>query len=93
MASNPKKSKSKCRFYLVEYIKFGFVPCPSNIQLPMCLLCKKTRTNEAMKPSRLKDHLSRIHPDKVYKPIAFFQALKEDHARSTIRNFFARKGD
>ena len=83
MASNPKKTK----------IKFGFVPCPSNIQLPMCLLCKKTLTKEAMKLSRLKDHLSRIHPDKVDKPIAFFQALKEDHARSTIRNVFARKGD
>ena len=32
MASNPKKTKIKCRSYLVEYIKFGFVPCPSNIQ-------------------------------------------------------------
>ena len=93
MASNPKKTKIKCRSYLVEYIKFGFVPCPSNVQLPMCLLCKKTLTNEAMKPSRLKDHLSRIHPDKVDKPIAFFQALKEGHAGITIRNVFARKGD
>ena len=27
------------------------------------------------------------------KPNAFFQALKEGHARSTIRNVFARKGD
>ena len=93
MASNPKKTKIKCRSFLVEYIKFGFVRCLSNIQLPMCLFCKKTLTNEAMKPSRLKDHLSRIHSDKVDKPIAFFQALKEGHARSTIRNVFARKGD
>ena len=31
MASNAKR---KCCAYLVDYIKFGFVPCPSNFQLP-----------------------------------------------------------
>lgn len=86
MASNSKNAKIKCRSYLVEYINFGFVPCPSNMQLPMCLLCKKTLSNEAMKPSRLKDHLNRIHPDKANKPTGFFQALKESHAQSSICN-------
>ena len=79
MASDPKKSKIKCRSYHVEYIKFGFVPSPSNLQLPMCLLCKKTLSNEAMKPSRLKDHLNRIHPDKADKPSKFFSR----HERET----------
>ena len=87
MASNAKK---KCRTYLVDYIRFGFVPCPSNIQLPMCLLCKEILTNEAMKPSRLKDHLTRLHPDKADKSIEFFQALKEREAQSSINKAYAK---
>ena len=93
MASDPKKAKIKCRSYHVEYIKFGFVPSLSNLQLPMCLLCKKTLSNEAMKPSRLKDHLNRIHPDKADKPSKFFQDMKERHARSKISNVFAKEAD
>ena len=87
MAFNPKR---KCRGYLVDYIKFGFVPCLSNIQLPMCLLCNKILSNEAMKPSRLKDHLTRLHPDKANKSIAFFQALKERQTQSSISKLFAK---
>ena len=87
MASNANK---KCRTYLVDYIRFGFVPCPSNIQLPMCLFCKKILTNEAMKPSRLKDHLTRLHPDKADKSIEFFQALKECEAQSSINKAYAK---
>ena len=74
----------------MDYIKFGLVPCPSNIQLPMCLLCKKILTNEAMKPSRLKDHQTRLHPDKADKPIAFFQVLKEYQTQSSISKVFAK---
>ena len=35
MVSNAKKAKIKCRTYPVEYIEFGFAPCPSNMQLSM----------------------------------------------------------
>ena len=66
------------------------MPCPSNIQLPMCLLCKKILTNEAMKLSRLKDHLTRLHPDKADKSIEFFQALKEREAQSSINKAYAK---
>ena len=66
----PKKSGM-----LILWFKSSLaVPCPSYIQLPMRLLYKKILTNEAMKPSRLKDHLTKLHVDKVDKPIAFFQA-------------------
>ena len=81
MASNAKR---KCRAYLVVYIKSGFVSCPSNIQLPMCLLCKKILTNEATKSSSLKDRLTWLHPDKADKPITFFQALKKLQTQSSI---------
>ena len=73
MTFNTKKAEIKCRSNLLEYIKFGFVPLPSNIQLSRCLLCKKTHTNKAMKSLRSKDHLSRIHPDNANKQIEFFK--------------------
>ena len=70
MTSNAKR---KFRAFLVDYIKFGIVPCQSNIQIPMSLLCKKILANEAMKRSRLKDHLTSFYPDKAEKPISFFK--------------------
>ena len=56
----------------------------------MCLLCEKVFSNEAMKPSRLLEHLTKIHSDKVDKNIAYFQSLREKfQKRKTIGNMFA----
>ena len=87
MACNAKR---KYRAYLVDYITFRFVPCPSNIQLPMRLLCKKILTNKAMKPPSLKNHQIRLHSDKADNPIAFFEALKEPQTHSSISKGFAK---
>lgn len=87
MATN----KKKCRQYSVDYINFGFIPSPTNVQLPMCLLCEQVFSNEAMKPSRLKDHLNKMHPDKASHDAAYFNTLKQNHSRRTISNLFARK--
>ncbi len=46
-----------------------------NPQQPMCLVCEKNFSNEAMKPSRLLEHLQKIHPDKSGKTLAFFHSL------------------
>ncbi|CAH1991094.1 unnamed protein product [Acanthoscelides obtectus] len=35
----------------------------------MCLLCNKVLSNDAMKPSKLQDHLRRCHPDKTEKDL------------------------
>ena len=56
----------------------------------MCLLCNKILSNEAMKPSKLKNHLTRFHPDKADKSIAFFQALKERQTQSSVSKLFAK---
>uniref|UniRef100_A0A670XYV0 DUF4371 domain-containing protein n=1 Tax=Pseudonaja textilis TaxID=8673 RepID=A0A670XYV0_PSETE len=83
--------KRKCRQYSMEYLKLGFSPSPSNVQLPFCLLCEKTFSNEAMKPSRLKDHLERIHLDKTNKPVSFFQSLKAKfEGCSTVEKLFGK---
>jgi len=41
----------------------------------MCLLCNKVFSNEAMKPSRLSEHVTKIHPDKVGKTTTFIKSL------------------
>ncbi|KRZ00565.1 Zinc finger BED domain-containing protein 5 [Trichinella zimbabwensis] len=57
------------------------IPSFANETMPMCLLCQKFFSNDAMKPSKMKDHLERVHPDKKNKDIenqpnlkAFFKA-------------------
>ena len=70
-------SKRKCCQYLEEYLQFGFIPSPSNVQLPMCLVCGKSFSNEAMKPSRLLDHLKTNMLIKKVSQCHFFQDLKD----------------
>jgi len=45
-----------------------------------------------MKPSRMKYHLSKIHSDKLEKPLSFFQALKAKiEKRSTVNSLFKKQ--
>ena len=62
-----------------------------NIQLPMCLLFKKILTNDAMKPSRLKYHLTGfvlIKQTSLFPNL--FQALKERQNQSSISKVFTK---
>lgn len=77
--SEPKK---KFRQYSVEYLKYGFISSPGNSSLPMCLLCNKTLSNDSMKPSKLKEHLIKIHSDKKDKDLTFFQTVKEKYLKT-----------
>ena len=80
------ESKRKCRQYNIEYLKFGFASSPNNPHLPLCLLCEKVFTNEAMKPSRLSDHLKKIHPDKIKENLKYFKAFRDKfHNRKPIQ--------
>lgn len=89
MTDAMSESKKKCRQYSVDYLKFGFIPSLSDKQLPMCLLCNKVLDNDAMKPSKLQDHLRRCHPDKTDKDLKYFQTLKDKlektHAGQNVR--------
>ena len=56
----------------------------------MCLLCNKVFSNEAMKPSRLSDHLTKFYPDKADKSATFFQCLRDNFKKQkTIGSMFA----
>ena len=88
------ESKKKCRQYSVEYLKYGFIPDPKNEQLPKCLICEKSYSNEAMKPSRMTEHLKKMHPEKAGKDLSFFKTLKElFDKRKTVKSMYARCED
>ncbi|CAH2000650.1 unnamed protein product [Acanthoscelides obtectus] len=56
----------------------------------MCLLCNKVLGNDAMKPSKLQDHLRRCRPDKTEKDLKYFQTLKDKFLkRPTLDRMFA----
>ena len=55
----------------------------------MCLLCEKTFSNEAMKPSRLLDHFTKIYPDKKDNSLAYFQSLRNRRQKQkTVTSMF-----
>ncbi|XP_043262496.1 SCAN domain-containing protein 3-like [Colletes gigas] len=81
--------KKKCRQYNIEYLKYGFIESPVNNTLPMCLICQKVLSNEAMKPSRLQEHLTKIHGDKKDKDLSYFRTLKEKFMKLTLAKLFS----
>lgn len=69
--------KKKCRQYSLDYLSFGFVESRPDKRLPLCLICNKSFSNEAMKPSRLIEHLNSKHPDKKDKSLEYFKDLRD----------------
>ncbi|KRX69940.1 hypothetical protein T06_11919 [Trichinella sp. T6] len=50
-------------------------------------------SNGAMKPSKMKDHLGRVHPDKKNKDIEFIKVLKEKiKNQPNLKTFFKAPG-
>lgn len=71
-ASSSKRYKT-VRNYDSNYIKFGFI-CSGRVNepRPQCVLCGKVLSNECMKPSHLKRHLTTKHMALKDKPVGFF---------------------
>ena len=70
------------RKYNEEYIKYGFVSVQHRGEcLPQCVICMKTLSNSAMKPSLLKRHLESNHSDKKDRDKSYFQRLGENVKR------------
>ena len=81
-------SKKKCRQYCVEYLKYAFIQSPTNPQQLMCLVCEKNFSKEAMKSSRLLEHLQKIHSDKSGKTLAFVHSLRDQFLKRKTMNMF-----
>ncbi|CAG9786987.1 unnamed protein product [Diatraea saccharalis] len=84
------EAKKKRRQYCADYIKYGCIENPTNPSSPLCLICKKTFSNEAMKPSRLQDHFNKIHPHNKDKDVTYFQDMKKKYEiQPTISKLFS----
>lgn len=91
VAKYTTKNKSKVRQYNVSYLNYGFIPSPNDPSRPFCLICESTFSNEAMKPSRMKDHLHRKHQNKLN---ADFKGMRDKRMKqSTIRSMFTKTDD
>jgi len=61
------------------------------MQQPLFLLCERSFSNEAMKPSRLSKHLTKVHSDKADTSLSFFQGLKLKYEnRVTVGKLFKK---
>ncbi|KAG0431563.1 Protein FAM200B [Dictyocoela muelleri] len=87
-------SGKKCRIYKNEYLTFGFIAREIDGKTPLCLLCHKVFSNEAIKPSRLQVHLKRIHLEKHDKRVEFFEFPKNKFRKQeSLLSFFAQKDE
>ena len=70
---------TKKRKYLDDYIEFGFVSLlKGDTEVPQCVICYKTLSNDVMRPSCLKRHLTTAHSALANKPKAFF--VRKSHS-------------
>ncbi|XP_068235529.1 protein FAM200B-like [Palaemon carinicauda] len=75
--SNYVAMSAKKRKYNEDYIRFGFVSLrKGDTEVPQCVICYKTLSNDGMRPSCLERHLQTAHPGLVDKPKAFFETKK-----------------
>ncbi|XP_076053603.1 zinc finger BED domain-containing protein 5-like [Oratosquilla oratoria] len=76
---------AKKRKYIEDYILFGFVSLQrGDTEVPQCVICYKTLSNDGMRPSRLERHLRTSHPALVDKPKAFFETKKDTLKRAKL---------
>ena len=64
---------TKKRKYFDDYIGFSFVSLlKGGTEVQQNVVCYKTLSNDVMRPSRLKQHLTTAHSTLADKPKAFF---------------------
>ncbi|KAK3895800.1 hypothetical protein Pcinc_000418 [Petrolisthes cinctipes] len=67
----------KKRKYVEDYIRFGFVSLQKgDTEVPQCVICYKTLSNDGLQPSRLEYHLRTTHLALDDMPKAFNETKK-----------------
>ena len=81
--TSKKRRRDFLRQYNKKYLELGFIIVPSSekLPLPMCLVCAKVLSNNAMKPSKLTQHCHSQHSNLVGKAIAYFKRPLSKTAR------------
>ena len=68
-----------------DYIKYGFIAIQHHgDSLLQCVICMKTLSNAALKPSLLRRHLESNHADKMNRDKSYFERLKENVKRQRM---------
>ncbi|XP_042228922.1 protein ZBED8-like [Homarus americanus] len=69
---------SKKRKYNEAYLSFGFtfIAERDGTQKPQCFMCGKVLANGSMKPTKLKEHLTCVHPENASDSVDLFRAKK-----------------
>lgn len=74
-----KRRKTIARKYNPDYLKYGFASNgDQELPLPLLVVCRKTLSNHAMKPSTLLRHLSKKHQHLTSKSLEYFEQLKPE---------------
>ena len=73
MAYSSIKDSGEKREYNDNYIQCGFTTIlEKGCEHPQCVVCFKVLSEHSMKPSLLKRHLSRCHPELLDRDVEFF---------------------
>lgn len=69
---------SKKRKYNDSYVSYGFtfITERDGTQKPQCFLCGKVLANGSMKPAKLSEHLTSVHPGNTSDTLDIFRAKK-----------------
>ena len=71
MMADGKKSK---RSFCEDYIQYGFISLfDKDVVKGQCVLCHKVLGNDSLRPSKLKHHLEKTHPEHSAKDVNFFK--------------------
>ena len=67
---------SKKMKYSEDYVAFGFifVTDSDSSERPQCFLCDKVLANASLKPAKLKEHLTSIHPKNALNSVDSFRS-------------------
>jgi hypothetical protein len=67
-------SSTKKRKYDASYIQYGFQCLVANgEEKPQCVFCLKVLNNDSLRPNKLKQHLTSVHPQYAEKDRDFFE--------------------
>ena len=76
---------SRKRSYNESFLNFCFSFMMKNdTQIPQCVICYKTLTNESMKPSKLREHFVKMHPELVDKGVEYLKLKAEGLKRAKL---------
>ena len=84
------KMSSKKRKYLESYTEHGFtfITESDGTQKPQCFLCGKVLVNDSMKPTKLREHQEKRHPQNVKDGLAVMEQKKERfHTSGTLPKY------